>query len=58
MKDEIMAEVWRTRDALSKKYGHDLDRIVAAMRERERQPLTKVGRKRPSKSDSQPGGPS
>lgn len=56
MKDEIMAEVWRNRDALAEKYGHDLDKIVAAMQEREQQPLTVVCRKRPSKTDSQSGG--
>jgi len=36
MKDEIIAEVWRNRDRLAAKYGHDLDAIVAAMQERER----------------------
>ncbi len=39
MGDEIMAEVWRNRDDLAAKYGHDLDRIVAAIQRRERRPL-------------------
>ncbi len=39
MKDEIIAEVWRNRDKLAEELGHDLDAIVAAMRERERHPL-------------------
>jgi len=46
MKDEIIAEVWRNRDRLAAKYGHDLNAIVAAMQERERHPLTKVVRRR------------
>lgn len=46
MRDEIMAEVWRNRDRLAEKYGHDLDAIVKAMQERERHPLTAI-QKRP-----------
>ena len=42
MKDEIISEVWRNRDALAAKYNHDLDAIVAAIRQRERCPLTKI----------------
>ena len=49
MKDEIIAEVWRNRDRLAEKYGHDLDAIVAAMRERERHPLTEMCKKRPDR---------
>lgn len=40
MGDEIMAEVWHNRDEFAAKYGHDLDRIVATIRRRERRPLT------------------
>jgi hypothetical protein len=50
MKDEIMAEVWRTRDELGERYEHDLDKIVAAIRERERRPLTAMCEKRPPDS--------
>ena len=50
MKDEIIAEVWRNRDRLAAKYGHDLNAIVAAMQERERHPLTKVVRRRRPKT--------
>jgi transketolase N-terminal domain/subunit len=46
MKDEIIAEVWRNRDRLAAKYGHDLGAIVAAMQKRELHPLTKVVRGR------------
>jgi len=50
MKDEIIAEVWRNRDRLAERFGHDLDAIVKAMQERERQPLTAICKKpRPNK---------
>ncbi len=42
MKDEVIEEEWRNRDALAARYHHDLDAIVAAMQERERHPLTKI----------------
>lgn len=35
MRNEILDEVWRTRDALARRYGHDLGRLAAALRERE-----------------------
>ena len=34
-KDDIIAEVWRNRDAYAKKYNYDLDKIVADLRKRE-----------------------
>ena len=36
MKDEIIAEVWRNRDRLTAKYGHDLNAIVAALQKERR----------------------
>ena len=42
MNDEIISEVWRNRDALAAKHGHDLDAIVSAIREREAHPLTRM----------------
>jgi hypothetical protein len=42
MKDSIIAEVWRNRDILSARYGHDLDAIVAAMKKRQGQTLAKT----------------
>jgi len=51
MRDEIITEVWRTRDGLAERYGHDLDAIVAAMPARERRPLTRVCRiRRPNQT--------
>ena len=36
-KDEIIAEVWRNRDAYTEGHRHDLDAIVADLRKRELQ---------------------
>lgn len=50
MKDTIIAEVWRNRDMLSARYGHDLDAIVAAMKKRQGQTLAKTTkREKPNK---------
>lgn len=46
MKDEIIAEVWRNKDRLAAKYGHNLDALVAAIQARERRPLTVIAKKR------------
>ena len=34
--DLVLQEVWRAKDALSAQYGHDLDKLVAETREREK----------------------
>ena len=34
-KDEIIAEVWRNRDAYARKHNYNLDEIVADLRKRE-----------------------
>jgi hypothetical protein len=44
MKDAIIAEVWRNRDTLAKRYGYNLDVIVAAMKKRQRHPLTPLAK--------------
>jgi RNAse (barnase) inhibitor barstar len=46
VKDEIIAEVWRNKDRLAAKYGHNLDALVAAIQARERRPLTVIAKKR------------
>lgn len=38
MKDEIIMEVWRNRELLAQRYGHDLDAIVEAMRKSKPRP--------------------
>lgn len=35
VKDEIIAEVWRNRDAYAEAHHHNLDEIVADLRRRE-----------------------
>ena len=45
MKDAIIEEVWRNRDRLAERYGHNLDAIVAAMKKRQRHPLTSMARR-------------
>jgi hypothetical protein len=35
--DVVLREVWHAKDALSAAYGHDLDRLFAQMRAREKQ---------------------
>lgn len=34
--DDVLREVWRIKDELSAAYGHDLDRLFAEARERQR----------------------
>ena len=36
-KDDIIAEVWRNRDAYTKAHHHKLEEIVADLRKRERE---------------------
>jgi hypothetical protein len=35
-KDEIIAEVWRNRDAYAKKHHHNLDEIVKDLQKRQK----------------------
>lgn len=42
MKNEILEEVWRNRDAFARKYGYDLDAMVSALQEMERDHPDKV----------------
>ena len=41
-RDEIIAEVWRNREAYAKQHDHDLDKIVADLLRRQKTPLSKV----------------
>jgi len=34
--DDVLREVWRIKDDLSASYGHDLDRLFAEAKERQR----------------------
>jgi DNA-binding winged helix-turn-helix (wHTH) protein len=41
-RDEIIAEVWRNRDAYVRQHHHNLDEIVEDLRRRQQTPLTRV----------------
>lgn len=41
-RDEIIAEVWRHRDAYVKKHHHNLDEIVQDLCERQKRPNSRL----------------
>jgi hypothetical protein len=48
--DTVLQEIWRAKDSLSAAYGHDVDRLFADTRERQRQsgrPVVNRQAKRP-----------
>ena len=51
MKNEILEEVWRNRDAFARKYNYDLDAMVAALQEMEQRPLGKLVDRRKKSPD-------
>ena len=36
MKDEIIEEVWRTKEAIAQLYDYDLDKLAAGLRAKEK----------------------
>jgi len=57
-KDEIIAEVWRNRDAYAEEHHHDLNEIVADLRKRQKEhPQRVVDRRarRTTDSNATPG---
>ncbi len=51
--DEIIAEVWRNRDAYARAHHNNLDEIVADLRKRQQDhPERVVDRRRPRTSES------
>jgi len=38
--DEIIAEVWKNREAYAARHNHDLQRIVADLQERQKTPFS------------------
>jgi len=42
MRDEILEEIWRARDAFAKRHNYDLAAMVAELRDRERHPWNPV----------------
>ena len=54
-KDEIIAEVWRNRDAYTKKHHHSLAEIVTDLQLRQERPECKlVDRRDQTKASDQP----
>ena len=54
--DLVLQEVWRAKDALSAAYGHDLDKLFAQTRQREKHSGHRVvnfHQKKPAQSASQ-----
>jgi hypothetical protein len=37
MKDEVLEQVWRAKDAVARKYGYDVQAMAKALRMRERE---------------------
>jgi hypothetical protein len=50
MHDEIITEVYQIRDQLSEKYNHNLDNILKAMSKREKNPFSKLCKRKKSKT--------
>jgi len=51
--DEIIAEVWRSRDEYVRHHDHDLDRIVEDLRRRQEKPHSEiVDRRKPRATPS------
>jgi hypothetical protein len=54
-KDEIIAEVWRNRDAYTEKHHHSLSEMVADLQARQKRPECKlVDRRDRTKASSRP----
>jgi len=49
-KDEIIAEVWRNRDAYARAHHHSLDEIVADLRKRENEHPQRIVDRRPHRT--------
>jgi len=49
-RDEIIAEVWRNRDAYVKRHHHSLDEIVEDLRRRQKTPHSRLVDRRKRRS--------
>lgn len=56
MKNEILEEVWRNRDEFAREHNYDIDSMVAALQEMEKQPLTRTIDRR-ARNSVEPSGP-
>lgn len=53
MKNEILEELWRSRDAFAQRHNYDLDAMVAALQEVERRHPEKVVDRRNATAERQ-----
>nr|VFJ48535.1 MAG: hypothetical protein BECKDK2373C_GA0170839_10228 [Candidatus Kentron sp. DK]VFJ49013.1 MAG: hypothetical protein BECKDK2373B_GA0170837_102214 [Candidatus Kentron sp. DK] len=53
-RDEIIAEVWRNRDAYTEKHHHNLSEMVADLKARQKRPGCRLVDKREQKATGQP----
>jgi hypothetical protein len=42
MRNEILEELWKTKDDLGEKYGNNVDSLASALRKKEKNESTKV----------------
>ncbi|MBU1613686.1 hypothetical protein KJ693_00055 [bacterium] len=42
MRNEILEELWQSKDAVAKEYGYDIDRLVKGLREKEESEKVRV----------------
>jgi hypothetical protein len=55
--DRVLQEMWRAKDTLSAQYGHDLDKLFAETRQREKlsgHPLVSLRRSRRTPANGNP----
>ncbi len=55
-RDEIIAEVWRNRDAYVEEHNHSLEEIVADLRRRQEKHRERLIDRRPNKEMQQTAG--
>jgi len=53
-KDEIIAEVWKNREAYAKRHHHNLHEIVADLQKRQQTPFSRLVDRRKRPKDSRP----
>lgn len=42
MRNEILEELWQSKDAVAKEYGYDIDKLVRGLREKEESDKARV----------------
>ena len=42
MKNEVLEELWQSKDAVAKEYGYDIDKLVRGLRKKEESEKARV----------------